>query len=78
MTRQHVLKSARLRRDPLLWTIFGALGVLTVWARAELAEFFVVAGLLTPFVRTRPRGGEAAAAVAAGLGALAIIVGRER
>src|SRR5262245_3032787 len=66
------------RRDPLLWAIFGALGLLTVWAHAELAEFFVVAGLLTLFVRTRPRGREAAVAVAGGLGALAIIVVAER
>jgi chromate transporter len=66
------------RRDPLLWAIFGALGLLTVWARAELAEFFVVAGLLTLFVRTRPRGREAAVAVTGGLGALAIIVVTER
>jgi hypothetical protein len=78
VTRRHVLKSARHRRDPLLWTIFGALGLLTLWARAELAEFFVVAGLLTLFVRTRPRGREAAVAVAAGLGELAIIVVTER
>jgi chromate transporter len=42
-------------RDPLLWGIFTVLAVVTVWAEAELAEFFVVAGLLVLFVRATPR-----------------------
>jgi chromate transporter len=33
------------KRDPLLWTIFGILTAVTVWAQAELAEFFILAGL---------------------------------
>jgi chromate transporter len=39
------------RRDPLLWGIFTALALLTVWAEAELAEFFIVAGLVVLLVR---------------------------
>jgi chromate transporter len=66
------------KRDPLLWAIFGALGVLTVWAHAELAEFFVLAGLLTLFVRTRPGRRDTVVAVTGGLAALAIIVVAER
>ncbi len=66
------------KRDPILWAIFGALGLLTVWARAELAEFFVLAGLLTLFVRTRPGRRETVLALAGGLVALAIIVVAER
>jgi len=39
------------KRDPLLWGIFALLGIVTVWAEAELAEFFILAGLLALFVR---------------------------
>jgi chromate transporter len=42
------------KRDPLLWAIFGALAIVTVWAQAELAEFFVVAGMVTLFARAWP------------------------
>ncbi len=53
------LASYRLARgtnkvDPLLWGIFATLGLLTVWAQAELAEFFIIAGLLTVYVRAWP------------------------
>ena len=66
------------KQDPLLWTIFAALLGITVWARAELAEFFVLAGLLTLFVRTRPKGRQAVMAALGGIVALAIIVVAER
>jgi chromate transporter len=33
------------KRDPLLWTVFAILTIVTVWAQAELAEFFILAGL---------------------------------
>ncbi len=42
-------------RDPLLWGIFVALAGLTVWAQAELAEFFLLAGLLVLVVKAPPR-----------------------
>jgi chromate transporter len=42
------------KRDPLLWAIFGALLVITVLTRAELAQFFILAGLLTLFVKAPP------------------------
>ncbi|HTO13092.1 MAG TPA: chromate efflux transporter [Candidatus Binatia bacterium] len=58
------------RRDPLLWAIFGALGLVTVVAEAELAEFFVVAGLVSLLVRARPTRRQAALA---GLGATAVV-----
>jgi chromate transporter len=58
------------KRDPLLWAIFGALGLVTIWAQAELAEFFVLAGLAVLFVRARPRPRQA---VAAGLGGVAVV-----
>lgn len=34
------------RRDPLLWAIFAALAVVTVWAQAELAELFLLGAVM--------------------------------
>lgn len=42
------------KRDPLLWGIFIALTVVTVWAQAELAEFFILAGLTVLLTRAWP------------------------
>jgi chromate transporter len=42
------------KHDPLLWTIFGGLTVVTMWAQAELAEFFILAGLVVLFIRAWP------------------------
>jgi chromate transporter len=42
------------KRDPLLWGIFGALTLVTLWAEAELAEFFILAGLVVLLVRAWP------------------------
>jgi chromate transporter len=42
------------KRDPLLWGIFAALAAVTVGFQAELAEFFIAAGLLALFVRAWP------------------------
>ena len=42
------------KSDPLLWGIFLALTILTVWAEAELAEFFILAGLAVLLVRAWP------------------------
>jgi chromate transporter len=42
------------KRDPLLWGIFALLTVVTVWAQAELAEFFIFAGLIVLFARAWP------------------------
>ena len=72
------LARATNRRDPLLWGIFAALVLVTVWAHAELAEFFVLGGLLTLFVRTKPGRRETVASIVGGLVALAIIVVAER
>lgn len=42
------------KRDPLLWAIFGVVAVVTVLTRAELAVFFIVAGLLVLLVKAPP------------------------
>ncbi len=42
------------KRDPLLWGIFVVLTVVTAWAQAELAEFFILAGLVVLLVRAWP------------------------
>ena len=41
-------------RDPLLWGIFAVLFVVTAAARAELAELFLLAGLLVLVVKAPP------------------------
>jgi chromate transporter len=58
------------KRDPLLWAVFGALAIATMWAEAELAEFFVIAGLVTLFARARPTRLQA---LTAGLGGAAVV-----
>src|SRR5829696_4101676 len=42
-------------RDPLLWGIFAVLFIVTAVAQAELAEFFLVAGLIVLVVKAPPR-----------------------
>ena len=42
------------KRDPMLWVIFGALAIVTAWAQAELAEAFVIAGMVVLFARAWP------------------------
>jgi len=66
------------RQDPLLWAIFVVLGVVTVVAQAELAEFFVVAGLVVLFARSRPGRREGLIAALGGLGVVAVIWLAER
>jgi chromate transporter len=58
------------KRDPLLWAIFAALAVVTVWAQAELAEFFVLAGMVVLFARAWPGGRHA---IMMGLGGAAVV-----
>src|SRR5215207_1957897 len=42
-------------RDPLLWGIFATLFVVTAVAQAELAEFFLLAGILVLLVKAPPQ-----------------------
>src|SRR5215218_2995155 len=41
-------------RDPLLWGIFAVLFIVTAVAQAELAEFFLLAGVLVLLVKAPP------------------------
>jgi chromate transporter len=61
------------KRDPLLWAIFGALGLVTIWAQAELAEFFVLAGLVVLFARAWPGRRQALASVLGGGAVVGVI-----
>jgi chromate transporter len=61
------------KRDPLLWTVFGALALVTVWAQAELAEFFVLAGMVVLFARAWPGRRQALLAAIAGVAVVAAI-----
>src|SRR5689334_679307 len=42
------------RRDPLLWGIFAVLAIATVWAQTELAQIFLLAGLVVLLTRAWP------------------------
>ena len=66
------------KRDPLLWAIFAVLALVTVWAQAELAEFFVLAGFVALFARARSSRRQAVAYGLGGLLVLAIIWLTER
>jgi chromate transporter len=61
------------KRDPLLWSVFGVLALVTIIAQAELAEFFVLAGMVVLFVRARPEGRRAITIGLGGLGVVAAI-----
>ncbi len=66
------------KRDPLLWGIFVALAALTIWAEAELAECFVLAGFVALFARARPPRRAAVAMVVVGLAVIGLIWLMER
>jgi chromate transporter len=66
------------RRDPLLWAVFGALLIVTAWAEAELAEVFVLAGLVLLFARGRPSRREAIFSAGGGVLVVAVIWALER
>ena len=61
------------KRDPLLWAIFGALAIITVWAQAELAEVFVVAGMVVVFTRAWPGRRLGVMMVLGGIAVVAVI-----
>src|SRR5919109_5338350 len=42
------------KRNPLLWGIFAVLTVVTVWSQTELAEFFILAGLIVLIFQAWP------------------------
>jgi chromate transporter len=66
------------KRDPLLWSVFGALAIVTLVAQAELAEFFLVAGLVVMFARARPSLRVGLASAAGGAAVIAAVWAIER
>jgi len=48
------LARSTMKRDPLLWTIFAVLLVITVVTQAELAVIFIAAGFLVLVIRAFP------------------------
>jgi chromate transporter len=42
------------KRNPVLWGIFVVLTAVTAWSQAELAEFFILAGIVTLVVQAWP------------------------
>jgi chromate transporter len=66
------------KRDPLLWGVFGALLLVTILAEAELAEVFVLAGLVLLFARAKPSRTEAIVSAVGGGLVIAVIWVLER
>ena len=61
------------KRDPLLWSIFAVLTIVTAWAQAELAEFFILAGLVVLLAHAWP-GWKGGTFMTLGAGALAAAI----
>ncbi|MGE5218815.1 MAG: chromate transporter [Chloroflexota bacterium] len=61
------------KHDPLLWGIFFVLTVVTAWAQAELAEFFILAGLVVVFFYAWPGWKQALFITLAGAVVVALI-----
>jgi chromate transporter len=49
------LMGRTLRKDYLLWVLFGMLAVTTVWTKSEIVWLFVLSGLIALFVKARPK-----------------------
>jgi len=62
------------KRNPLLWAIFVFLTVVTAWAQTELAEFFILAGLVTLAFQAWP-GWKTGTPMVLGAAALGLVVG---
>jgi len=61
------------KTNPLLWGIFVCLTVVTAWTQSELAEFFIIAGLVTLVLQAWP-GWKAGILMILGCGALGLVV----
>src|SRR4026207_1908606 len=61
------------KRGPLLWGIFVVLTVVTAWAQSELAEFFILAGLLVLIFHAWP-GWQSGTLMILGGAALGLVV----
>jgi chromate transporter len=61
------------KTNPLLWGIFVCLTVVTAWTQSELAEFFIIAGLVTLVLQAWP-GWKPAILMILGCVALGLVV----
>jgi chromate transporter len=62
------------KRNPLLWGIFVVLTIVTAWAQSELAEFFILAGLIVLIFQAWP-GWKTGIPMVLGAVALGVVVG---
>jgi chromate transporter len=65
------------KRDPLLWTVFGAMFAITAWTGTELGPLFIVAGLIALLSRAWPGFSRAAVLTAVCVLGAFVIVGVE-
>ena len=73
----HRLARGTNKRDPLLWTVFGLMLVVTAWTGTELGPLFIVAGLVALLRRAWPGYRRAAILTAACCGGALLITGVE-
>lgn len=73
----HRLARGTNKRDPLLWTVFGVMFVVTAWTGTELGPLFIMAGLVALLSRAWPGYRRAAILATACLAGALFIVGVE-
>ena len=73
----HRLARGTNKRDPLLWTVFGVMFVVTAWTGTELGPLFIMAGLVALLSRAWPGYRRAAILTTACLAGALFIVGVE-
>lgn len=73
----HRLARGTNKRDPLLWTVFGVMFVVTAWTGTELGALFIMAGLVALLSRAWPGYRRAAILATACLAGALFIVGVE-
>jgi chromate transporter len=73
----HRLARGTNRRDPLLWSVFGLMFVVTAWTGTELGPLFIVAGLVALLGRAWPGYRHAAMLTAACLAGALLVAGLE-
>jgi chromate transporter len=66
------------KTDPLLWSIFVLLTVITAWWQSELAEFFILSGLIVLLFRAWPGWRTGTLMLLAGLALGAIVAAMEK
>lgn len=69
------LARSTLKTDRLLWTLFLVLAITTAWTKSEIIWLFLLCGLVSLLVKTRPRFGMTPGATRAFVGLGGLVTG---